>query len=140
MNNLLVGTWQLLSWTNTSLEGVVTHPFGEDVQGYISYTDSGHMSVHISHNHRPNFAGHDLLGGSDPEKISAAETYFTYCGTYTFDGVQVTHRIKSSLFPNWNNTDQVRLVTLTPDTLTLRSNPMLLRGKTQVAQLIWKRV
>ncbi len=136
----LVGTWQLQSWTNTSHEGEITHPFGEDVIGYLTYTDTGHMSVHISHNNRPNFDSYDLLGGTAAEKISAAETYFTYCGTYVYDGKQVTHHVESSLFPNWNGTDQTRLVELHAETLILSSRPMLLRGKIQIPELTWKRL
>lgn len=139
-NNALVGTWKLVSWENKSLEGEITYPFGQDALGCIQYTADGYMAVSIMRAHRANFASADLLGGSVAEKVAAVESYFGYCGSYEFDGVRVIHRVQASLFPNWVGTNQERLVELAGESLVLSTHPMLLRGKEQIARLVWKRL
>ena len=138
-NTTLVGTWKLVSWETHSSDGERTYPFGRDALGYITYTPDGFMAVSIMRAQRPNFPGGDLLGGSDAEKLAAVETYLSYCGTYVFQGTQVTHHVELSLFPNWVGMEQLRFVEFTEDGFRLSTRPMLLGGKEQVATLHWQR-
>ncbi|MDQ3858179.1 MAG: lipocalin-like domain-containing protein [Actinomycetota bacterium] len=129
-----------MSWENTTLEGEVTHPFGEDASGYIAYTEDGYVFVAIMRPRRRPFAAGDLLSGSTEEKARAAETYVSYCGRYEVHGETVVHHVLLSLFPNWEGVAQERLVTIDRDTLTLSTRPMLLAGREQTAHLRWERV
>jgi len=47
-DNPLIGTWQLVSWTNEASDGSTTHPIGSDAVGLIGYSADGHMFAHIS--------------------------------------------------------------------------------------------
>jgi Lipocalin-like domain len=43
--NPLVGTWRLISFDVQDEDGNITHPFGRDAVGFITYTADGHMAV-----------------------------------------------------------------------------------------------
>jgi len=138
--NPLIGAWRLISWENRSLDGRASYPFGQDAVGYIMYNQDGYMFVAIMRPNRAHFASGDLLRGSTQDKVEAAETYISYCGRYEFQGDKVVHHVELSLFPNWIDVDQERLVELTGDRLTLSARPMLLEGMQQTAYLVWERV
>jgi len=139
-SNPLVGTWRLLSWENRTLDGEVSHPFGEGATGYIAYTEDGYVFVAIMAAGRRPFVAGDLLSGSTAEKAGAAETYVSYCGRYEFHGNTVLHHVELSLFPNWVGVTQERLVKISGDQLTLSTRPLLLQGRQQTAHLLWERV
>ncbi|HZO31711.1 MAG TPA: lipocalin-like domain-containing protein [Chloroflexota bacterium] len=73
-------------------------------------------------NRRP-FAGDDLLEGTPEEWATAGRGYVTYCGRYDVSVEAVVHHVEMSLFPNWTEADQVRLMTLNGDHLTLTTGP-----------------
>jgi hypothetical protein len=139
-SNPLVGTWRLLTWENRTLDGEVRHPLGEDVSGYIAYTEDGYVFVAIMRPGRAPFAVGDLLSGSTAEKAGAAETYVSYCGRYEYGGDTVVHHVELSLFPNWVGVAQERLVEISGNRLTLSTRPLLLQGRQQTAHLLWERV
>lgn len=140
LSNPLIGTWRLLSCENRGSDSEVSYPFGQDARGYIMYQQDGYMSVAIMRAHRASFSTGDLFRGSPAEKVTAAESYFSDCGRYDFQGDKVIHHIELSLFPNWVGSDQERFVELTGDRLVLSTRPMVLEGKQQTAHLVWTRV
>ena len=140
VDNPLVGTWRLVSWVNVSARGAVTRPWGDDAVGVITYTPEGYMSVTVTRPGRPRFATVDLLAGSSAEKIAAAESYIGYCGTYELREQWVVHRVIQSFFPNWEGTEQERLVELAGNRLTLSTHPIEIAGEMQTAQLTWERL
>jgi hypothetical protein len=139
-SNPLVGTWRLISWENSTLDGEISYPLGEAASGYIAYNEDGYVFVAIMRAGRRPFAAGDLLSGTPAEKARAAETYVAYCGRYLFDGETVTHHVELSLFPNWVGVAQERLVKITEDRLSLSTRPLLLEGRQQTAHLVWERV
>jgi Lipocalin-like domain len=139
-SNPLVGTWRLLSWENRTLDGEVSRPLGDHASGYIAYTEDGYVFVAIMGPTRKRFVAEDLLGGTSAEKAGAAETYVSYCGRYEFLGETVLHHVELSLFPNWVDVTQERLVEISGDRLTLSTRPLLLHGRQQTAHLLWQRV
>lgn len=138
VQNHLVGTWRLVSWENRSTDAI-TYPFGQNAVGYIMYNDEGYMFVAIMTTNRPQFTSGDILGGSLEEKVAAAETYISYCGTYEIQRDRVIHHIEVSSFPNWVGVDQERIFELKGNRLVLSTPPLLLGGKLQTAHLIWER-
>src|SRR5829696_9614579 len=99
--NQLLGTWRLLSWENRGAEGDVTHPFGPDAVGYLTYTADGYMFVVLMRAERAVFSAGDLLTGSHRERAAAAASYISYAGTYELRASTVVHHVRASLFPNW---------------------------------------
>ena len=97
------------------------------------------MSVTMMSANRISYASGDLRGGTPEEKRSAAETYLSYSGKYTFEGDRVLHHVEVSFFPNRVGTTQVRHLTLSGDTVTLRTPEMLINGEQQTAELVWQR-
>ena len=79
----LVGAWRLVSWEQRTASGVVSYPYGRTPEGQIVYTANGQMSAHLMN------PGADIAGvtASGTEEIigRAAETYFSYYGTYEVD-------------------------------------------------------
>jgi hypothetical protein len=135
----LVGTWALESWEVVDSNGAVDRPFGEKPVGYIMYASEGYMSVAFMSAGRAPFGAADILGGTPEEKSAAIGTYISYCGRYDVAGDRVRHHIEASLFPNWTGVTQERIVSVQGDTLRISTPPLLIKGKVQTADLVWKR-
>jgi len=135
-----LGTWKLVSWEIRDSEGNVTYPYGEDAKGLLIYAPDGYMSGTLTKANRPHFAAPDILGGTIEEQALAAQTYLAYCSRYELKEKSVLHYVETSLFPNWVGIVQERFFEFKDGRLTLSTPPLLLKGKQQVAYLIWERV
>ena len=140
MTNNLVGTWKLLSCETRTENGQVFYPLGDNPSGYIIYTDNGYVSVAMMKANRPQFQAGDIAGGTVEEKVAAAESYISYCGTYEVQANKVVHHVEVSFFPNWVGANQVRFAQLNGDILTLSTPPILVNGIEIVGSLMWQRV
>lgn len=92
------------------------------------------MFVAIMTTNRPLFNSGDILGGSTEEKLAAAETYVSYCGTYEIQGDKVIYHIEVSSFSNLVGSDQERIFKLKEDKLS--TLPLLLNDRQQSAHLV----
>ena len=136
----LIGHWALVSLA--AVDGsAIEYPMGQDMEGVITYEQTGHMAVQIMRHDRPRFASGDMERGTPAELSAAVTGYTAYFGVYSVDesAAVVTHHIKGSLFPNWVGTDQRREVALDGHRLTLTSEPILYEGKMRVFRVVWKR-
>src|SRR6516164_10056341 len=106
----LVGTWTLVSLEYRGADGEVLCPMGRDVSGYLIYTPDGFMSATVTRSDRARFASPDMRKGTALEKVTAYETYTSYCGTYEQRNGTVVHHVRASLFPNWIGGDQERII------------------------------
>ncbi|BAY08510.1 lipocalin-like domain-containing protein [Calothrix sp. NIES-2098] len=140
MTNNLVGTWKLLSCETRTANGQVFYPLGDNPSGYIIYTDNGYVSVAMMKANRPLFQAGDIAAGTVEEKVTAADSYVSYCGTYEIQDNRVVHHVEVSFFPNWVGANQVRFLQLNDDLLTLSTHPILVNGIEIVGSLIWQRV
>jgi hypothetical protein len=137
--NPLIGTWRLVSFEVRDEDGRITYPFGRDAVGFITYTADGHMAVQFGRADRARLAAGDWVAATPTEIATAARDYFAYCGTYEFRDGEVVHRVELSLMPNWIGGEQVRLVALDEDTVTLATPPVPVGGRLQIATLVWQR-
>jgi hypothetical protein len=137
--NPLVGTWRLVSFEARNADGRVTHPYGPNPQGLLTYTTDGRMAGQLGRADRPRLAVADWLAASDTEIAAAARGYVAYCGTYEFRDNTIVHRVDLSLMPNWIGGELVRSVVLNGDTLTI-STPYPVGGQQQAATLVWRRI
>jgi len=138
----LTGDWRLQAWISEGDDGSSVLPLGESPLGILVYSPDGTMITTIAPAGRPRLASTDPLhGGSDDERLRAAETFVAYSGTYDYDGTDVTHTVEMSLYPNWVGTLQVRHVRLSDDgaTLELSTDPLTLAGRRSVQRLTWVR-
>lgn len=138
-NQLLVGSWKLISFESRDASGNVSHPWGEDTKGYLIYNADGYMSVAIMSSNRAKFSSGDLKGGTDQEKAAAADSYISYCGTYEIKQDMVVHHIELSFFPNWIGIDQNRMLSIDGNQLTLSTPPIVVAGVEQTHHLVWER-
>lgn len=138
----LVGGWRLASWASLADDGAETHPMGDAPDGLLAYTAAGTMVAIMTVGDRPKFATDDLTGGTPDERAAAFATCIAYAGRFSVEGDTITHRVETSLFPNWIGTEQRRRFALSDDerTLTLMSPPLVMRGTTRVQRLVWQRV
>jgi hypothetical protein len=120
----LVGTWRLQEYRLTGESGEMTRPWRESSTGLLMYTSDGYMSAAVAM----------------VEELGDAPRYLAYCGPFEFDGDQVVHHIQLSSETGLIGTDQVRKVTLEPETLSLSSSPSLYGGDGTTATLVWRRV
>jgi hypothetical protein len=142
----LVGAWKLVSIETVRPNGEVIYPFyGKHPEGLIVYDRSGWMSVQILTDPAPTVpAGsswEEILAAAPAAKAKAFESYYAYCGTWTFDaaGNTVTHHIRQSLHPAERGEDAVRHFELDGDRLTLiaKSHEM---GEDHQRKIVWQRV
>jgi len=137
---LLVGSWKLISFESRDANGSISYPWGKDTLGYLMYNADGYISVTIMSSNRPEFSSGDIKGGTTEEKVAAADTYISYCGTYEIQQDTIIHHIELSFFPNWIGVDQKRMLSIDGDRLSLSTPPITVARVEQTHHLIWERV
>ena len=120
-------------------EGRVAYPFGRDATGFITYSPDGHMAVQFGRTERASLATSDWLAAAPAEIAAAARDDFAYCGSWELRGGEVVHRVRLSLMPNWIGSEQVRLVNVEGERLTLSTPPLPVGDRQQTAILVWER-
>ena len=142
MKDTLVGTWRLLSATETTEKGEQSDLFGRNPTGFLTYTADGRMMGIISHAGRKPLSVPDHISAAPAEeRAEAFATFVAYAGTYTQETDRVIHHVQAAWLENWVGTDQVRIIAkLQADQLILRTRPYLSRGRTVTSELVWQRL
>jgi hypothetical protein len=124
----LVGTWTIVSWEQKKSDGTKLQQFGANPAG-IAFFDAGGRYVITASN--------ALWQGSAEENKATADGTQTYFGTYSTSEADrsIAIHIEGSSFPNWNGTDQKRLVAITGDQLMLTVRP----PSGEIVDVVWKR-
>jgi len=138
----LVGTWKLVSATETTKRGEVRETNGHNPAGFLTYTADGRVMAITTNGGRKPLSTTDYTTAPIEERAEAFATVAAYAGRYTLDGNKVIHHIEVSSIPNAVNTDQVRLITnLRGNSLTLRTVTML-GAYAQIAyrEFVWERI
>ena len=133
----LVGTWRLVSATNTNDKGEVEDMYGPKPTGFLTYTGDGRVSVVIADSRRK-----PLFSSGTPTveaKADAFDSFIDYAGSYTFTDERVTHHIEVSSYEDSVNTDLVRSVKIQGDRLTLRGEGPV-GGVMYRLELVWERL
>ncbi len=143
------GTWRLLEYSFHH-NGVVEHPWGHEVVGYLLYTPQGYMSASLSPAHRnwryrrtrltAEVPAADDAGSVRLARRGVPRDYIAYSGRYELKDGTIVHHVEVSLFPHWVGLPQVRHYEFRDNQLTLRT-PLINSGRQRVvAQLRWERV
>ena len=113
-------------------------PLGANPAGIVMFDANGRVSVQVLGSGLPKFASNNRLQGTREENETIVHGTLCYFGTYSVSEVNRTLnlRIESSSFPNWNETDQKRFLTLTGDEMKW-TNPIASSGGTGYS--VWKR-
>jgi hypothetical protein len=137
----LVGTWRVTSVANVTQDGgEITHPFGDQLAGYVQYSPGGHVVVFLSIGNPKKPAS---VAYTDVERAEIHKGIFgAYAGTYRIEGNKVIHHIEAAWRPDWIGGDQVRYFELEGNKLRLKTAPInsVLTGRLIVAILIFERI
>lgn len=125
----LMGGWTLIDWVITAPDGRETRPFAPAPNGSIMYTPDGLMSATIQASGRAAFPSEDIRKQPAELKAKAFDSYFHYAGTWSVRGDSIVHHVTSAMNPNMIGTEQVRLVTLQGNVLTLSADETLEGGR-----------
>ena len=133
----LVGTWTLLSWEQKKADGARVERYGTSPKGIAFYDAGGRYIIAVMRSDRAGYASNTLWQGAPEENRETADGTITCFGTYSWREAEssIAIYVEGSSFPNWNGTDQKRLVAITGDLLTLTVRPP--RG--EVVDVVWKR-
>ena len=115
----LRGTWVLVS-SVTEKDGKKTEQFGSGAIGMMTLDATGHFMLTIIGPDLPRFASNNRAGGTPEENKAVMSKSIAMLGTYAHNGADktLTFKVESSTFPNWNGTQQKRMiVTLSKDEL-----------------------
>lgn len=137
----LVGTWKLVSATDTTEKGEVRDAYGRDPTGFLTYTADGRMMAIITSGGRKPLSVRDRVSAPTEERAEAFATVVAYAGRYTFAGDRVVHHVEADVMQNLVNTDQVRfIVKIERNRVTLRTQPFLKNGVQITQELVWERM
>jgi Lipocalin-like domain len=132
----LVGTWVLVSNTPTSPNA---RTFGPN-DGVAIFEANGRFALSLVRSDLPKIASNNRDTGTPDENKAIVQGSIAYFGTYSVSEADdtVTLHIERSSFPNWNGTDQKRLIISLTSNEFKYTNPAASVGGT--AELAWKRV
>jgi hypothetical protein len=135
----LVGSWMLVSVTNTDQAGNKVEMFGPSPKGALMLDSTGHFAILIMRPDLPKVASSNRMAGTPEENKAVVAGTIAYFGTYSVSEADRTIglHIEGSTFPNWTGTDQKRPFTLTGDELRY-TNPAPSTGS-GTAEVVWRR-
>lgn len=135
--NPLVGAWKLVSYTDTSPEGMPYFPFGTHPIGEFIYTPDGHFSADI----RSDANGSVPAVLPRPEFDDLMGPYLGYFGTYRFDPAASTvkYDIDGASAPSYVMSDAARMVRFDGNCLILTGQSTRRNGHTWTWQRVLER-
>ena len=128
----------LVSAYSERQDGSKFDPLGANPAGIVIFDANGRVSVQVLGSGLPKFASNNRLQGTTEENKAIVQGTLCYFGRYSVSEVDHTLNlhIESSSFPNWNETDQKRFLTLTGDEMKW-TNPIASSGGHGYS--VWKR-
>jgi hypothetical protein len=112
-DNNITGTWTLAS-SVTEKDGNKTDQFGAGAKGMLVLDGSGHFMLTIIGPDLPKFASNNRAAGTPDENKAVMSRSIAMIGTYAVNSSDksLSFRVDSSTFPNWNGTEQKRLISV----------------------------
>ena len=107
----LRGTWTLVS-SVAEKDGKKTEQFGHGAKGMMSLDAGGHFMLTIIGPGLPKFAANSRTAGTAEENKAVMSKSIGMIGTYSVNPADktLTFKVESATFPNWNGTEQRRLI------------------------------
>lgn len=133
-----VGTWTLVS-SVTEKDGTKTDQFGSGAKGMMTLDGDGHFMLTIIGPDLPKFASNNRAGGTAEENKAVMSKSIAMIGTYVVNPADktLTFKVDSATFPNWNGTEQKRLLSPSDKDELKYITPTASSGG--VGTVIWKR-
>jgi hypothetical protein len=107
----LHGTWVLVS-SIAEKDGTKTDQFGPGAKGVMSLDGNGHFMLTIIGAGLPKFVSNNRAIGTPEENKAVVSKSIAMLGTYSLNLTDktLTFRVETATFPNWNGTEQKRLI------------------------------
>jgi len=107
----LRGTWLLVS-SVTDKDGKKTEQFGSGATGMMTLDAGGHFMLTIIGPDLPRFASNNRAAGTPEENKAVMSKSIAMIGTYSHNPADktLTFKVESATFPNWNGTQQKRVI------------------------------
>ena len=107
----VVGTWTLVS-SLTEKDGARTDQFGSGAKGMLTLDADGHFMLTIIGPDLPKFVSNNRASGTPEENKAVMSKSIAMIGTYSVDSGErtLTFKVDTATFPNWNGTEQKRLL------------------------------
>jgi hypothetical protein len=137
LKDQLVGTWTLVSSTETAPDGKKVDSFGSSPFGAYMFDANGHFIQMLMRSDLPKFD--NRLQGTPEQNKAVVQGSVAFYGTYALDEAAklVTVHITGGSFAKFNGTDGKRVITsLTADELHF-TNPATSGGTS--ADTVWRR-
>ena len=133
----LVGTWTLVSAINEQ-GGNTTDTYGPHPKGILTVDANGRYVLVIARADLPKVASNNRTTATPEENKAIVQGSGAHFGTVSVNAADktITFKIETSLFPNWDGTEQKRPFTVTGDELQY-TVPAASGGGT--ATVVWKR-
>jgi Lipocalin-like domain len=132
------GSWKLDSIYHEQ-DGKKIEPYGSNPRGSLILTPDGRFSMILMRASLPKFASNNRMKGTAEENQAVVQGSLAFYGTYAVASEKdqtVNMRIEGNTFPNSDNQDQKRVMTVKGNELSI-TNPTTTTGG--VAYSIWKR-
>jgi hypothetical protein len=133
----IVRVWKLVS-AEAEQDGKKVEFFGSDPLGIYIFDANGRFFSQISRSDLPKFASGNRYQGTPEENKAVVRGFIAYFGNYTVteSGILTLHMVNSS-FPNFNGTDQKRLIHIDGDEMQYSSAETSFGAS---AHQVWKRL
>jgi hypothetical protein len=107
----VVGTWTLVS-SVTEKDGTKTDQFGAGARGMMTLDADGRFMLTIIGPDLPKFVSNNRATGTPEENKAVVTKSIAMIGTYAVNSTDktLTFKVASATFPNWNGTEQKRLL------------------------------
>ncbi len=132
------GSWIFVSVYNEQ-QGKRTEPYGSKPRGSMILTPDGRFSIILMRASLPKFVSNNRMKGTAMENQTVVQGSFASYGAYAVanekENIVILHT-EGCTFPNWDGTDQKRVVTVIGDELR-HTVPTASAGGTNY--LVWKR-
>lgn len=133
----LVGSWKLDAFRLEMPDGSVSHPYGENLVGYLFYNADGFMSAAFMNAERGQVPDGEL---GEAARASSYDQYMAYTGPYEVTGDRIRHFVEVSSLEAWTGTVQERWFKIDGDRLEILTAGLAVGNEAPVGRLVWHRV
>jgi len=118
----IVGTWTPVS-QYVDQDGKRLEPFGSNPKGIVIYDTNGRFVLVLQRASLPRFASSNRMAGSAEENKAIVQGSIAYFGSYSVDEKEqkINIHYDGSTYPNWDGEDQVRLISIDGNELSMVS-------------------
>jgi hypothetical protein len=112
LKDQLVGSWTLVSTRTTRPDGSIYGPYGPNEKGTLIFDRSGRFALILVNPDVPKFQSNNRERPTAEEALAAMKGSFAFFGSYSVSEPDRTFlfHIEASSFPNFNGTNQKRIV------------------------------